>query len=79
MPTEIVTTKWKCNKCGATYDTEASASNCENSHTDPKDEDEYGNKINPIISMKYTYKEKYPKKIGVLMKDETTQNYNLED
>ena len=79
MPTPIITTKWECNKCGTTYENEESALNCENSHIEPKDKDEEDNPISPIISMEYAYKERYPRKISVLMMDDVPKKYNLED
>lgn len=62
---------YKCEKCESTYDTAESAESCENSHINCT--------CDKISNLKYLYKGKYPNTILVLMDDNTTHRYKIEE
>lgn len=62
---------YECEKCGHTYDSEQDAIDCENSHIDCT--------CDKISDLKYLYKGKYPNTMIVLMDDNTSHRYTLEE
>lgn len=70
MPEPIPSTQWKCNICNSKYSTEESATSCENSHIKYQEE-------NAISNPKYASNDKYPYRITITMKDDTTHDYKI--